>query len=106
MQAGRCNHSCSTLQWLHTNPTTEPAQSPNQPACSLLYCRQRWVFVNMDACMASQAVTFTVIAKLKVSGFPALAPCRAQRLPCVACLGLFSYPRVPTAVPVHGSDVC
>lgn len=27
--------------------------------------RQRWVFVNLDACMASQAVTFTVLDRLR-----------------------------------------
>ena len=47
----------------------------NAPALLLYVCRHRFVFVNMDACMASQAVTFTVIAKLKVVGERWLGGC-------------------------------
>ena len=30
-------------------------------------CRKRFVFVNLDACMASQGVTLTVLEQLKAS---------------------------------------
>ena len=47
-----------------------PLGGPPPDALPRLARRQRFAFVNLDACMASQAVTFTVIARLKVGATP------------------------------------